>query len=349
MFSKMLGMVSGDMAIDLGTANTLVYVKGQGIVLNEPSVVAITESGGKNRLLAIGEEANRMIGRTPGNIRATRPLRDGVIADFDIAEQMIKHFIRKAYKRRSLARPRVIISVSFGATPVERRAIQEAAIAAGARRVFLIEEPMAAAIGAGLPVTEPTGSMVVDIGGGTTEVAVLSLGGIVYGRSVRAGGFLLDESISRYLRRTHNLLIGEATAERIKIEIGSACPPEDGEGRLMGVKGRDLVKRVPREVAISELQIAESLAEPVGAIVDAVKVALEQTAPELAADIVDKGIMLTGGGALLGNLDLVLRHATGLPVSIADSPLSCVVLGAGRAAEELKALKPVLRDDLARL
>ena len=349
MFSKMLGIASGDMAIDLGTANTLVYVKGQGIVLNEPSVVAITESGGKNRLLAIGEEANRMIGRTPGNIRATRPLRDGVIADFDIAEQMIKHFIRKAYKRRSLARPRVIISVSFGATPVERRAIQEAAIAAGARRVFLIEEPMAAAIGAGLPVTEPTGSMVVDIGGGTTEVAVLSLGGIVYGRSVRAGGFLLDESISRYLRRTHNLLIGEATAERIKIEIGSACPPEDGEGRLMGVKGRDLVKRVPREVAISELQIAESLAEPVGTIVDAVKVALEQTAPELAADIIDKGIVLTGGGALLGNLDLVLRHATGVPVSVADSPLSCVAWGAGRVTEELKTLKPILREELARL
>lgn len=349
MFSKMLGIVSGDMAIDLGTANTLVYVKGQGIVLNEPSVVAIAESRGKNQLLAVGEEANRMIGRTPGNIRATRPLRDGVIADFDIAEQMIKHFIRKAYKRRSLARPQVIISVSFGATPVERRAIREAAIAAGARRIFLIEEPMAAAIGAGLPVTEPTGSMVVDIGGGTTEVAVLSLGGIVYGRSVRAGGFLLDESISRYLRRTHNLLIGEATAERIKIEIGSACPPEDGEGRLMGVKGRDLVNGVPREVAISELQIAESVAEPVGTIVEAVKLALEQTAPELAADIVDKGIMLTGGGALLGNLDLVLRHATGLPVSVADSPLSCVALGAGRATEELKTLKPVLREELARL
>ena len=349
MFSKMLGIVSDDMAIDLGTANTLVYLKGQGIVLNEPSVVAIAESRGKNQLLAVGEEANRMIGRTPGNIRAIRPLSEGVIADFDIAEQMIKHFIRKAYKRRSFARPQVVISISFGATPVERRAIQEAAIAAGARRVFLIEEPMAAAIGAGLPVTEPTGSMVVDIGGGTTEVAVLSLGGIVYGRSVRAGGFLLDESISLYLRRTHNLLIGEATAERIKIEIGSACPPEDGEGRLMGVKGRDLVQGVPREVAISELQIAESLAEPVGTIVEAVKLALQQTPPELAADIVDKGIVLTGGGALLGNLDFVLRQATGLAVSIADEPLSCVVLGTGRCLEEMKTLKGVLREELARL
>ena len=349
MFSKMLGIVSGDMAIDLGTANTLVYVKGQGIVLNEPSVVAVAESRGKSQLLAVGEAAKMMIGRTPGNIRATRPLSEGVIADFDIAELMIKHFIRKAYKRRSFARPQVIISISFGATPVERRAIQEAAIAAGARRVFLIEEPMAAAIGAGLPVTEPTGSMVVDIGGGTTEVAVLSLGGIVYGRSVRAGGFLLDESISLYMRRIHNLLIGEATAERIKIEIGAACPPEDGEGRLMGVKGRDVVTGIPREVAISELQIAESLAEPVGTIIEAVKLALEQTPPELAADIVDKGIVLTGGGALLGNLDFVLRQATGLAVSIADEPLSCVVLGTGRCLEEMKTLKGVLREELARL
>jgi len=342
MFSKVTGLLSADMAIDLGTANTLVYVKGRGIVLNEPSVVAIAEEKGKKKVLAVGDEAKMMLGRTPGYIQAIRPLRDGVIADFEVAEEMIKHFIRKVHNRRSFASPLVIVCVPSGSTAVERRAIQESAESAGARRVFLIEEPMAAAIGAGLPVTEPTGSMVVDIGGGTTEVAVLSLGGIVYARSVRVGGDKMDEAIIAYIRRNHNLLVGEGSAERIKKEIGSASPPEDGEGRTMEIKGRDLMNGVPKELIISERQIAESLAEPVGAIIEAVKVALEHTAPELAADIVDKGIVLTGGGALLSNLDFVLRHATGLPVSIADDPLSCVALGTGRALEEMPKLRNVL-------
>src|SRR5213083_2064578 len=295
MIGRMLGLLSADMGIDLGTANTLVYVKGRGIVLNEPSVVALTTQSGKRQVLAVGEEAKMMLGRTPGNIQAIRPLRDGVIADF-----------------------------------------------AGARKVWLIEEPMAAAIGAGLPVTEPTGSMVVDIGGGTTEVAVLSLGGIVYSRSVRVGGDKMDEAIIAYIRRNHNLLVGEGSSERIKKEIGSACPPEDGDGRTMEIKGRDLMNGVPKELMITERQVAEALAEPVGAIIEAVKVALEHTAPELAADIVDKGIVLTGGGSLLANLDFVLRHATGLPVSIAEDPLSCVALGTGRALEEMKTLRHVL-------
>ncbi|MEE8276418.1 MAG: rod shape-determining protein [Alphaproteobacteria bacterium] len=342
MFARLLGMLSADMAIDLGTANTLVYVKGRGIVLNEPSVVAITEVRGRKKVLAVGNEAKQMLGRTPGNIQAIRPLRDGVIADFEIAEEMIKEFIRKVHNRRGFASPQVVVCVPSGSTAVERRAIQESAESAGARRVWLIEEPMAAAIGAGLPVTEPTGSMVVDVGGGTTEVAVLSLGGIVYSRSVRVGGDKMDEAIIGYIRRNHNLLVGEGSAERIKKEIGSACPPEDGDGRTFEIKGRDLMNGVPRELSISERQIAESLAEPVSQIVDAVKVALEHTAPELAADIVDKGIVLTGGGALLSNLDFVLRHATGLPVSIADDPLSCVALGTGRALEEMKKLRGVL-------
>jgi len=342
MLSSLFGFLSADMAIDLGTANTLVYVKGRGIVLNEPSVVAIVEVKGKKKVLAVGEEAKQMLGRTPGNITAIRPLRDGVIADFEVAEDMIKHFIRKVHNRRSFASPQVIVCVPSGSTAVERRAIQDSAEAAGARRVFLIEEPMAAAIGAGLPVTEPTGSLIVDIGGGTTEVAVLSLGGIVYSRSVRVGGDKMDEAIIAYIRRNHNLLVGEGSAERIKKGIGSACPPEEGEGDVMEIKGRDMINGVPKEVLISERQISESLAEPVGAIIEAVKVALEHTAPELAADIVDKGIVLTGGGALLGNLDFILRHATGLPVSIADDPLSCVVLGTGRCLEEMKTLKNVL-------
>ena len=342
MFSKLLGLLSADMAMDLGTANTLVYVNGRGIVLNEPSVVAIATIKGKKQVLAVGDEAKLMLGRTPGNIEAIRPLRDGVIADFDIAEDMIKHFIRKVHNRRSFSAPQVIICVPSGSTAVERRAIQESAESAGARRVFLIEEPMAAAIGAGLPVTEPTGSMVVDIGGGTTEVAVLSLGGIVYSRSVRVGGDKMDEAIIAYIRRNHNLLVGESSAERIKKQIGSACAPADGDGEIMEIKGRDMLNGVPKELVISERQVAESLAEPVTNIIEAVKVALENTAPELSADIVDKGIVLTGGGALLGNVDLVLRHATGLPVSIAETPLSCVVLGTGRALEEMKRLKEVL-------
>jgi len=342
MLSRILGFLSADMAIDLGTANTLVYVKGRGIVLNEPSVVAIAEIRGKKQVLAVGDEAKLMLGRTPGNIQAIRPLRDGVIADFEVAEEMIKHFIRKVHNRRTFTSPQIIVCVPSGSTAVERRAIQESAEAAGARRVFLIEEPMAAAIGAGLPVTEPTGSMIVDIGGGTTEVAVLSLGGIVYSRSVRVGGDKMDESIIAYIRRNHNLLVGEGSAERIKKEIGSACAPEDGEGATMEIKGRDLMNGVPKELIISERQVAEALAEPVSAIIEAVKVALEHTAPELAADIVDKGIVLTGGGSMLANLDFVLRAATGLPVSIADDALSCVALGTGRCLEETVALRNVL-------
>ncbi|MEQ9528702.1 MAG: rod shape-determining protein, partial [Parvibaculaceae bacterium] len=305
-------------------------------------VVAIIEKGGKKQVLAVGEEAKMMLGRTPGNIQAIRPMRDGVIADFEIAEEMIKHFIRKVHNRRSFANPQIIVCVPSGSTAVERRAIQESALSAGARRVYLIEEPMAAAIGAGLPVTEPTGSMVVDIGGGTTEVAVLSLGGIVYARSVRVGGDKMDEAIIAYIRRHHNLLVGEASAERIKKEVGSAAIPADGDGMTIEIKGRDLMNGVPKEIAIGQKQIAESLAEPVGAIVEAVKVALEATPPELAADIVDKGIVLTGGGALLTNLDQVLRDETGLPVSIADDALSCVALGTGKALEHIRTMKHVL-------
>ena len=342
MISKLMGWLSADMAMDLGTANTLVYVKGKGIVLNEPSVVAIEEYRGKKQVLAVGNEAKQMLGRTPGNIQAIRPLRDGVIADFEIAEEMIKYFIRKVHNRRSFASPMVIICVPSGSTAVERRAIQESAEAAGAIKVRLIEEPMAAAIGAGLPVTEPTGSMVVDIGGGTTEVAVISLGGIVYARSVRVGGDKMDDAIISYIRRNHNLLVGESSAERIKKEIGSACPPEEGEGRSIQIRGRDLMNGVPKEITITERQIAEGLADPVAQIVEAVKVALENTAPELAADIVDKGIVLTGGGGLLSNLDQVLRNATGLPVSIAENPLACVVKGTGSALDNLPKFKNVL-------
>ena len=325
MLANIMGWLSADMAIDLGTANTLVYVKGKGIVLNEPSVVAIEEFRGKKQVLAVGNDAKLMLGRTPGNISAIRPLRDGVIADFEIAEEMIKYFIRKVHNRRTFASPMVIVCVPSGSTAVERRAIQESAEAAGARKVWLIEEPMAAAIGANLPVTEPTGSMVVDIGGGTTEVAVMSLSGIVYARSARVGGDKMDAAIISYIRRNHNLLVGEGSAEKIKKEVGSACPPEKGEGRTVEIKGRDLMNGVPKEIVISERQVAESLAEP-----------------ELAADIVDKGIVLTGGGALLTNLDQVLRNATGLPVSIAEDPLACVVKGTGRALDEFRKFRGIL-------
>ena len=342
MISRLLGMFSADMAIDLGTANTLVAVRGQGIVLNEPSVVAIAEVKDRRRVVAVGNEAKLMLGRTPGGIQAIRPLREGVIADFDVAEEMIKYFIRKVHKRRSFVSPQVIICVPTGSTAVERRAIQEAAESAGARHVFLIEEAIAAAIGAGLPVTEPTGSMVVDIGGGTTEVAVLSLGGIVYARSARVGGDTMDEAIIHYIRRNHHLLIGESTAERIKKEIGAACAPTEGDGLSMEVKGRDLTQGVPKELTISERQVSEALSDPVNAIVEAVKDALEDTAPELAADIIEKGIVLTGGGGQLRNLDTVLRRETGLPVVLADDPLSCVVLGTGRCLEEMNTLKSLL-------
>jgi len=342
MLSRLLGYLSADMAIDLGTANTLVYVKSRGIVLNEPSVVAIAHRNGRQQVLAVGEEAKMMVGRTPGGIQAIRPLRDGVIADFEIAQEMIKHFIRKVHNRRSFAAPQIIICVPSGSTPVERRAIQDAAESAGGRRVFLIEEPMAAAIGAGMPVTEPTGSMIVDIGGGTTEVAVLSLGGIVYATSVRVGGDKMDESIINYIRRNHNLLIGEATSERIKKEIGSALVVSDSEQISMPIKGRSLINGVPKEIEVNQKQIAEALTEVVFAISEGVKTALESTAPELSADIVDRGIVMTGGGALLRNLDKVISNATGVPVFVAENPLHCVVLGTGRALEEMTALRSVL-------
>ncbi len=344
MFSRLFGFMSADMAIDLGTANTLVYVKGRGIVLNEPSVVAIADVRGKKQVLAVGEEAKNMVGRTPGNITAIRPMRDGVIADFEVAEEMIKHFIHKVHNRRMFASPQIVICVPSGSTAVERRAIQESAESAGARRVQLIEEPMAAAIGAGLPVTEPSGNMIVDIGGGTTEVAVISLGGIVYARSVRVGGDRMDDAIIAYIRRNHNLLIGESSAEKIKMELGAAIsdPSAEDGGPWREVKGRDLMNGVPREVQVSQEQIADSLAEPVSQIVEAVSVALENTPPELAADIVDKGIMLTGGGSQLLRLDDVLRQATGLPIIVAENPLDCVALGTGRALEEMKKLRNIL-------
>ncbi|MDR0555585.1 MAG: rod shape-determining protein [Holosporaceae bacterium] len=342
MFSRLRGLFSTDIGIDLGTANTLVYVRGKGVVLDEPSVVALADEGGKKRVLAVGEEAKLMVGRTPGNISAIRPLKDGVIADFDVAEEMIKYFIRKVHNRQSFISPQIVICIPRGATAVERRAIQESAEGAGARRVFLIEEPMAAAIGAGLPVTEPTGSMVVDIGGGTTEVAVLSLGGIVYGNSVRIGGDKMDEAIVSYIRKNHNLLVGDTTAEKIKKEIGAAIAPPKGQDRTMSIKGRDLINGIPKEIKISESQIVESLAEPVASVVESVKFALENTPPELSADIVDKGIIMTGGGSLLSGLDKLLREKTGLPVSVAEDALMCVAIGAGKTLEELNVMKTVL-------
>ena len=342
---KIFGLFSKDMAIDLGTANTLVYVKGEGVVLNEPSVVATIENQGHTQVLAVGNEAKQMLGRTPGKIEAIRPMKDGVIADFEVAEQMIKHFIKKVHKGRALTNPQIVICVPSGATNVERRAIRESADAAGARRVFIIEEPVAAAIGANLPVSEPTGSMIVDIGGGTTEVAVLSLGGVVLSTSIRVAGDKFDAAIVEYMRSTHKLAIGEGTAERMKKEIGSACPPDDGEGESMHVKGRDLITGLPKEINISQRQIAEALAEPVAQVIDTIKRALEQTPAELAADIVERGIMLTGGGCLLGNLDKVLRRATSLPVSIAEDPLLCVVMGTGRALEEKSKLSDIFATD----
>jgi rod shape-determining protein MreB len=338
----MFGLSRRDLAIDLGTANTLVYVKGRGIVLNEPSVAAVGKVKGRKQVLAVGEEAKWMVGRSPGEIAAVRPLRDGVIADVEIAGQMLKHFTRKLRKRPRLASPQIMICVPAGSTAVERRALREAAEGAGARRVFLIEESVAAAIGAGVSVTDPAASMVVDIGSGRTEMAVLSLGRIVYSRSVRVGGDKMDEAIIGFIRRQHNTLIGADTAERIKKAIGSACLPEKGDGRIIEVKGRDLARGLPKEIVVSEREIAQSLAEPVGAIIDAISAAVEETAPELAADIVDRGIMLTGGGALLANLDRVLRHTTRLPVSIAENPLACVALGTGRALEQQQALSKIL-------
>jgi len=345
MIDRLFSIFSKDMAIDLGTANTLVYVKGEGVVLNEPSVVAIIENQGNTQVLAVGNEAKQMLGRTPGTIKAIRPMKDGVIADFEVAEQMIKHFIRKVHRGRTIANPQIVICVPSGSTNVERRAIRESADAAGARKVFLIEEPVAAAIGAGMPVAEPTGSMVVDIGGGTTEVAVLSLGGVVLCTSIKSAGDRFDEAITEYMRSAHKLAIGEASAERMKKEIGTACPPDDGDGKNISVKGRDLITGLPKEISISQRQIAEALAEPVAQIIDTIKRALEQTPPELSADIVESGIMLTGGGSLLGNLDKVLRRSTSLPVSIAEDPLLCVVMGTGKALEEKSKLSDVFASD----
>ncbi|MCC8417053.1 MAG: rod shape-determining protein [Rickettsia endosymbiont of Bryobia graminum] len=341
MLSRLFGRFSSDIAIDLGTANTLVSVKGK-VVLNEPSVIAFIKENGTFKPYAFGHEAKMMLGRTPTDIEAKRPLKDGVIADFKGAEEMIKYFIKKVHNRRSFTGPKIIVCVPSGSTPVERRAIQEAAESAGGRDVYLIEEPMAAAIGAGLPVTEATGSMIVDIGGGTTEVAVLSLGGIVYARSVRVGGDKMDESIISYIRRHYNLLIGEATAEKIKKEIASAFVDSNSEPRVMEIKGRDLVHGIPKEMLLNERQIADSLVEPVSQIVEAVKVALESTPPELSSDIVEKGIILTGGGSLLRNLDHVLKEATNLPIMVADEALSCVALGTGKVLEEFGKLKHVL-------
>jgi len=334
-FSNLFKFTSQDLAIDLGTANTVVYVRGRGIVLNEPSVVAMETINGVRRVKAVGDDAKLMMGKTPDSVEAIRPLRDGVIADIDIAEEMIKHFIRKVHGHRRFPRfPEIVICVPSGSTSVERRAIRDAASNAGASQVFLIEEPMAAAIGADMPVTEPIGSMVVDIGGGTTEVAVLSLRGLAYTTSVRVGGDKMDEAIVSYVRRHHNLLIGEATAERIKKEYGIAQKPLDGVGATIHIKGRDLVNGVPKEIAINQGQIADALAEPIGTIVEGVRIALENTAPELAADIVDQGIVLTGGGALLKGLDEELRDETGLPVTVAEDPLTCVAIGTGRAMED---------------
>lgn len=339
---NIFGFMSKDLAIDLGTANTLVYVKGKGIVANEPSVVAIhRDSRGTKRVIAVGEEAKRMLGKTPGDIMAIRPLKDGVIADFEVTEVMLKYFIQKVHNRKSYARPRVVISIPSGITPVERRAVKESAESAGAREVYLIEEPMAAAIGVGLPITEPDGNMIVDIGGGTTEVAVISLSGIVYCNSVRVAGDKIDEAIIQYVKRKHNMLIGERTAEMVKINIGSAYPSPDEDEIKMEVKGRDLIGGIPRTLEISAREIREAISEPVNAIVEAVRIALERTPPELASDIVDKGIVLSGGGALLKNLDLLIKEVTKLPVVVAENPLTAVVEGAGKVLDELELLKQV--------
>lgn len=340
MLDRLLGLFSNDLAIDLGTANTLVYAKGRGIVSNEPSVVAVqTDDRGVDRVRAVGREAKSMLGRTPGSIRAVRPLRDGVIADFEIAEAMLRYFIRKAHNRSTLLRPRIVISVPSGITEVEKRAVRESALSASAREVYLLEEPMAAAIGAGLPITEPSGNMIIDIGGGTTEVAIISLAGIVYSNSSRVGGDKMDEGILNYVKRKYNLLIGERTAERIKIEVGSAYPTE--ELKTLAIKGRDLVAGVPKSLEVNSEDIREALMESVNAIVEAAKIVLERTPPELAADIADKGIVLTGGGALLDNLDVLLREETGLPVMLAEDPMTAVVMGCGRCLDELDLLKDV--------
>ncbi|MCL2458234.1 MAG: rod shape-determining protein [Desulfobulbus sp.] len=338
-FNFLFGWLSNDLAIDLGTANTVLYVKGKGIVLREPSVVAVRKDGRGSRVLAVGKEAKEMLGRTPGNIVAIRPMKDGVIADFEVTEAMIRYFINKVHKRRTLVYPRIIISVPSGITQVEKRAVRDTAESAGAREVYLIEEPMAAAIGADLPITEPTANMIVDIGGGTTEVAVISLAGIVYSKSVRVAGDKMDDAILQYIKRKHNLAIGERTAEEIKTTIGNVLPEEPYE--TMEVKGRDLVAGIPKTMTITSKEIQAAIAEQVDVIVDAVRVALEQTPPELSADIVDQGIVLTGGGALLKNLDKRLKFETGMPIIVAEDPLSSVVLGSGQALDNIDILREI--------
>jgi rod shape-determining protein MreB len=333
----LFNIFSRDLGIDLGTANTLVQVKGKGVVIREPSVVAIRSDN--RQVLAVGEEAKRMIGRTPGNIVAIRPMKDGVIADFDVTQEMLRYFIRKATPRIMPFHPRVVVCVPSGVTEVEKRAVDEATRSAGAKEAYLVEEPMAAAIGAGLPVQEPTGSMVVDIGGGTSEVAIISLGGIVTSRSIRVGGNKLDEAIISFIKKEYNLMIGERTAEEIKISIGSAFPKEEEE--TMDIRGRDLITGLPKTLKITSLEVLEALREPITSIVEAIKLTLEKTPPELAADIMDKGIMMTGGGALLDGFDNLIRQETGMPVRIADNPLDCVVLGAGKVIEEIETLKRV--------
>jgi rod shape-determining protein MreB len=343
LLDPVLGMFSNDLAIDLGTANTLVYVRGKGIVLNEPSVVAVRKRDhGRSKILAVGKEAKTMLGRTPGDIAVTRPMADGVIADFDITETMLRYFIRKVHNRRSLVRPRIIISVPSGVTQVEKRAVRESAESAGAREVFLIEEPMAAAIGADLPITEPTSNIIVDIGAGTTEVAVISLAGTVYSRSVRVGGDKMDEAILQHIKRKYNLLIGLQTAELIKISIGTAYPSDEPE--CIEVKGRDLVTGIPKILTMDSEEVRKAMSEQVGTIIQTVRIALEQTPPELSADVVDKGIVLTGGGALLKNLDVLLREETRLPITITDDPLTTVVMGAGKVLDNLSLLREVTVD-----
>ena len=336
-FNMIAGMFSTDLAVDLGTANTLVYVKGKGIVLREPSVVAVSQ--GNDKVLAVGAEAKQMLGRTPGNIQAIRPMKDGVIANFEITESMIRHFIQKVHNRKALVRPRIIIAVPSGITQVEKRAVRDSAESAGAREVYLIEEPMAAAIGVGLPVQEPSGNMIVDIGGGTTEVAVISMSGIVFSKSVRVAGDVMDEVIVNYIKKKYNLLIGERTAENIKIKIGNVHPT--GNDESFEGKGRDLVAGIPKTLLITEDNVREALAETINQIIHAVKVTLERTPPELAADIVDKGIVLAGGGSLIKGLDILLREETGLPISLAEDPLSAVVLGTGKVLDEIELLKKV--------
>ena len=341
LFSTVAKIWSQDMAIDLGTANTLVVLKGQGVVLNEPSVVAVVDNKGKKSILAVGDEAKTMLGRTPGNIEAIRPLRDGVIADFIVTEEMIKHFIKKVHKRSTFANPRILICVPTGSTPVERKAIQDSALAAGARRVQLIEEPIAAAIGAGLPISEATGSMVVDIGGGTTEMAVMSLGGVVYANSLRVAGDAMDHALQNFMRKEYNLLIGDSTAEKIKKEVGTAIPTNNNK---YPVKGRDIRSGTPKEVNITEDDTSEALNPILKEMIDGVKDALENTPPELSSDLVDMGLTLTGGGALLKNIDKRFSKETGLPVHVADDPLACVAIGTGKALDQEEIFSGILSE-----